>query len=122
MVVPDHISHARLDPSLEEGLAEVKMINEDGVCREMTADELAEQAMLDAEFFARKATIALSMARDLRDIKLSREVDPVVTNPLRWNALTSEKQAEWQAYRILLLDTPQQDGFPEDITWPTKPE
>ena len=30
-------------------------------------------------------------------------------------------QAAWASYRSLLRDVPQQAGFPEDITWPTKP-
>lgn len=29
---------------------------------------------------------------------------------------------EMAAYRQALRDVPQQDGFPVDITWPTKPE
>ena len=30
-------------------------------------------------------------------------------------------QAAWATYRSLLRDVPQQSGFPNDITWPTKP-
>ena len=30
--------------------------------------------------------------------------------------------AEWVAYRQALRDIPAQPGFPENITWPTKPE
>lgn len=30
--------------------------------------------------------------------------------------------AEWVAYRQALRDVPQQPGFPENITWPVKPE
>ncbi len=61
-------------------------------------------------------------ARIERDTILSTVVDPVVTNPLRWADLTTEKQAEWAAYRTALLNVPDQAGFPHDITWPTKPE
>lgn len=48
-------------------------------------------------------------------------VDPLVTNPMRWAEMTSEKQAEWSAYRTALLNITDQAGFPNDITWPTKP-
>ena len=49
-------------------------------------------------------------------------VDPLVSNPLRWADLTPVKQTEWSTYRQELLDVPQQVGFPDTITWPTKPE
>lgn len=60
--------------------------------------------------------------RSDRDYKLLIEVDPLVTNPLRWAELTSDKQAEWSQYRTDLLNVPQQSGFPNTITWPVKPE
>jgi hypothetical protein len=71
------------------------------------------QAELDAE-------LAASL-RAQRDGKLIQEVDPLVTNPLRWAELTDDKQAEWTQYRTDLLNLPEQSGFPNDITWPTKP-
>ena len=72
------------------------------------------QAELDAE-------LAASL-RGQRDQKLVEEVDPLVTNPLRWGELTDAKQAEWTQYRTDLLNLPEQSGFPNTITWPTKPE
>lgn len=59
--------------------------------------------------------------REERDLLLSGVVDPMVTNPLRWNALTDAKQAEWTQYRTDLLNIPDQSGFPNTVTWPTKP-
>jgi agmatine/peptidylarginine deiminase len=56
-----------------------------------------------------------------RDQKLVNEVDPIVTNPLRWAELTDAKQAEWTQYRTDLLNLPAQAGFPNTVTWPTKP-
>ena len=72
------------------------------------------QAELDAE-------LAASL-RAQRDDKLVQEVDPIVTNPLRWAELTDAKQAEWTQYRTDLLNLPAQAGFPNTMTWPTKPE
>ena len=71
------------------------------------------QAELDAE-------LAASL-RGQRDQKLVEEVDPIVTNPLRWAELTDAKQAEWTQYRTDLLNLPAQAGFPNTVTWPTKP-
>ena len=72
------------------------------------------QAELDAE-------LSLNL-RGQRDQKLVEEVDPIVTNPLRWAELTDAKQAEWTQYRTDLLNLPDQSGFPNTVTWPTKPE
>ena len=71
------------------------------------------QAELDAELAAN--------LRGQRDQKLVEEVDPIVTNPLRWAELTEAKQAEWTQYRTDLLNLPAQAGFPNTVTWPTKP-
>ena len=59
--------------------------------------------------------------RTMRDQLLISEVDPIVTNPLRWAELSSTEQQAWADYRTALLDVPQQAGFPGNITWPTKP-
>jgi hypothetical protein len=71
------------------------------------------QAELDAELAAN--------LRGQRDDKLVNEVDPIVTNPLRWAELTDAKQAEWTQYRTDLLNMPDQAGFPNTVAWPTKP-
>jgi hypothetical protein len=31
-------------------------------------------------------------------------------------------QLVWATYRQALRDVPQQDGFPSNVTWPSKPE
>ena len=72
------------------------------------------QAELDAA--------AAAQVRAERNRRLVTEVDPIVSNALRWAEMTAEKQAEWSAYRTALLDITDQAGFPHDITWPTKPE
>jgi len=71
------------------------------------------QAELDAE--------AAAGVRVERNYKLAQEVDPVVSNPLRWADLTAAKQAEWTAYRTALLDITDQAGFPHNVTWPVQP-
>ena len=63
-----------------------------------------------------------NFARYQRNQRLESEVDPIVTNPLRWADLTTAKQNEWTQYRTDLLNVPQQAGFPNTINWPTKPE
>lgn len=36
--------------------------------------------------------------------------------------LSEEEKTLWQTYRQALRDVPQQEGFPEAVTWPTLPE
>ena len=59
--------------------------------------------------------------RRTRNSLLKEEVDVIVSNPLRWNSMTTEEQQEWTDYRQALLDVPQQSGFPDGVTWPVKP-
>ena len=61
------------------------------------------------------------LVRFQRDMTLSAEVDPIVSNSLRWADMTTEQQNAWASYRTALLDIPDQDGFPHNVTWPTKP-
>ena len=65
-------------------------------------------------------SLSLSLRYERNEI-LSQEVDPIVTNPLRWADLTDAKQAEWTQYRTDLLNLTDQAGFPNTVTWPTKP-
>ena len=74
----------------------------------------------DSPEYVPSTPIADSMRQE-RDNILTTVVDPLVSNPLRWADLSSDKQAEWATYRTALLDVPQQAGFP-DVTWPTVPE
>jgi len=93
---------------------------------DMTVDNTVLLSLIGTDFApfsqadhdARTAEIV----RFQRDSTLKYEVDPIVTNPLRWAELTAEKQNEWATYRTDLLNVPQQEGFPNTITWPTKPE
>ena len=65
---------------------------------------------------------AAAQVRAQRDRLLATEVDPLATNSLRWADLTSEEQTAWTQYRRDLLDITDQEGFPHNVTWPTKPE
>lgn len=67
------------------------------------------------------AKIAANVRR-VRNLRLEQEVDPIVSNPLRWAEMTSEEQTTWSQYRTDLLNVPQQSGFPHNVTFPTKPE
>lgn len=50
--------------------------------------------------------------RELRNYKLQTEVDPVVSNPLRWADLSPEQQQAYANYRQALLNMPEDPQFP----------
>tara|TARA_R110002153_G_scaffold94424_1_gene227692 strand:+ start:1343 stop:1690 length:348 start_codon:yes stop_codon:yes gene_type:complete len=57
-----------------------------------------------------------------RDHRLVTEVDPIVSNPLRWADLSATEQLEMANYRTALLNISAQEGFPHNIVWPVKGE
>ena len=90
---------------------------------DMTIDNNDLLTLIGTDFVAYVAPTETSReVRMMRDHLLQSEVDSVVSNPLRWADMTSEKQTEWSQYRTDLLNVPQQSGFPNSISWPTKPE
>ena len=58
-----------------------------------------------------------------RDYLLETEVDPIVSNPLRWADMTAEQQQAWSDYRSALLDITLHANFPhlQQSDWPVKP-
>lgn len=87
--------------------------------RELIGDNFAPYVPpTQEELDAKKSTLV----RRERDYKLIDDVDPIVTNPLRWAELSEEKQNQWKQYRTDLLNISEQPGFPHTINWPTKPE
>jgi hypothetical protein len=73
-----------------------------------------------------EAEMAELLAEHQREVRSSRDnilKDTVdLLNPIRWEAMTEEQKQAWRDYRQALLDVPQQEGFPYDISWPSKPE
>ena len=92
---------------------------------DMTIDNTALLSLIGTDFApfsqADHDVRVASFVRDQRDSKLTNEVDPVVSNPLRWADLSEQEQADVSAYRLALLDVPQQQGFPHTVSWPTPP-
>lgn len=64
---------------------------------------------------------AATAVRQQRDTLLATQVDPIVSNPLRWGDLNEEQQQAWATYRRALLDITTQAGFPHEVTWPVAP-
>lgn len=91
-----------------------------------TIDNTALLALIGDNFSAyvapTQAELDAATAADVRaerDRRLVAEVDPIVSNPLRWNSMSEQEQADMSAYRLALLDVPQQAGFPNTVSWPS---
>lgn len=130
-----------IDPVLEapapEASGEYKAVNRNGVTqdangnwvfawveRDMFADYVDEDGVTvtkvsqEEAYTARKDAEAATAARAERD-KLIASCD--------WMAIKAFEggtgvATEWATYRQALRDVSAQEGFPNDITWPEKPE
>lgn len=75
--------------------------------------------------FEKNTQFEISVLSDeIRDLRLYylQELDAIVQNPLRYAGFTDEYKAKLAEYRQLLLDIPQQQGFPLDVIFPTPPQ
>ena len=64
---------------------------------------------------------AAEAVRAKRDVVLRNDLDPIVSNPLRWAAMTEQQRQDWAGFRDALLAIPEQDGFPHNVVWPAQP-
>ena len=95
---------------------------------DMTVDNSVLLELIGSDYAAYVAPTAEEITAELaasvrgqRDGLLASDVDPIAGNALRWAALTSADREAWSDYREALLDLPAQAGFPNTVTWPTKP-
>lgn len=100
----------------------------DASVTEPSVDHASLRSLIGSDYSAYVAptqeeldAIAASDVRERRDSLLVSQVDPIVSNPLRWADLSAQEQADVSAYRLALLDVPQQQGFPHTVSWPTPP-
>tara|TARA_R100001510_G_scaffold36725_1_gene33168 strand:- start:3725 stop:4141 length:417 start_codon:yes stop_codon:yes gene_type:complete len=95
---------------------------------DMTIDNSALLTLIGSNKEAYVAPTAEEiLAEKERDVREERygllvEMDEILANPLRWAAMSTEQQNSWASYRQALLDISEQSGFPDNVTWPTKPD
>jgi hypothetical protein len=58
--------------------------------------------------------------RGRRNKYIAIHIDTI--NAIRWEGMSQQEKDDWSSYRQALLDIPQQEDFPRNIVWPTKPE
>jgi len=92
--------------------------------RDMFADFVNDEGVTvtkaeqEAEYTARKAEEEATAIRTERDAKLAESDWMVIKAAETGVALATE----WATYRQALRDVTAQTGFPNEVTWPTKPE
>ena len=96
--------------------------------QDSTIDNNAVSALIGSNFTAYTAPTqdeldaeAALTVRVERNTILEKQVDPIISNPLRWAEMTTAEQNSWTQYRTDLLNITDQAGFPHNVTWPTKP-
>jgi hypothetical protein len=114
----NHPTHGWIPYTLDPADTDMT-INNDELLELIGSDYAAYVAPTQEEL---DAALAASIRGHTRDNLLATEVDPLVTNSLRWAELTEAQQAAWTQYRSDLLDITAQAGFPNEVVWPTKPE
>ena len=78
-----------------------------------TAEEEAEWDAMEAAYAAGADTRKAEEVRQERD-QLLQQTD--------WMANSDVTMSDdWRTYRQALRDIPSQEGFPNTVTWPTKP-
>ena len=97
----------------------VRFVCIDGLIREANAEELT--SILEVEVRAVSDALAYQTAlmRQQRTDLLA--ASDWVELPSATSRLTAEKLEAWATYRQALRDVPEQEGFPNEITWPTQP-
>jgi hypothetical protein len=85
------------------------------------ADTNGVVAKTEEEIAAEAELLPSTLAADTRAERNRRlsEADPMM---YEWRPMTSEKRQEWTDYMQALREVPEQEGFPENIEWPEKPE
>ena len=82
-------------------------------------------ALTEIEIAARQAEEALVASQEPERLASQiRQERNTLLSDCDWTQVSDApvNQTAWQTYRQALRDVTSQEGFPYDVTWPTKPE
>lgn len=97
----------------------VRYVCIDGLTREANDDEVTFILENEARAIIDALAYQTAIMRQERDRLLVNS--DWVELPSAIARLTGEQFSAWMTYRQALRDVPQQDSFPNTITWPTQP-
>lgn len=107
---------------IPEGAVEITVEERDAALEEQARGKIlcVENGKIVPRMYTELAWASAAAVRATRDSLLVKHVDRF--NAIRFESLNGAKQKAWIEYRQALLNVPQQEGFPFDISWPTPPE
>ena len=107
---------------IPEGAVEITVEERDAALEEQARGKIlcVENGKIVPRMYTELAWASAAAVRATRDSLLAKHVDRF--NAIRFESLNGAKQKAWIEYRQALLNVPQQEGFPFDISWPTPPE
>jgi len=102
--------------------SEDKVVVENGIEQNTEGDWVTAWAEQDKYASEEEKAADAAAAVSTKSIGL-REMRDEFLLKTDWMALSDvTMSAEWQAYRQALRDIPEQEGFPDNVVWPTKPK
>ena len=107
---------------IPEGAVEITVEERDAALEEQAVGKIlcVENGKIVPRMYTELAWASAAAVRATRDSLLVKHVDRF--NAIRFGSLNVAEQKAWIEYRQALLNVPQQEGFPFDISWPTPPE
>jgi len=94
-------------------------VSVDGVIRDATPEEILQFEIDKERFIQNQLAISLIKKRTERNDLLMKS--DWIELPSAVSRLSQAQVDSWLEYRQKLRDVPQQQGFPENIIWPTVP-
>ena len=109
-------------PVIPSGATECAVEERDAAIEEQALGKILciENGKIVPRMYTELAWASAAAVRATRDSLLAKHVDRF--NAIRFESLNGAQQKAWTEYRQALLNVPQQEGFPFDISWPTPPE
>ena len=107
---------------IPEGAVEITVEERDAALEEQARGKIlcVENGKIVPRMYTELAWASAAAVRATRDSLLVKHVDRF--NAIRFESLNGARKKAWIEYRQALLNVPQQEGFPFDISWPTPPE
>ena len=107
---------------IPEGAVEITVEERDAALEAQALGKIlcVENGKIVPRMYTELAWASAAAVRATRDSLLAKHVDRF--NAIRFESLNGAQQKAWIEYRQALLNVPQQEGFPFDISWPTPPE
>lgn len=101
------------------GTADFTLEGDDKVVMDSGEEYLVGNLSIQNQINARSRELKEWTVRKQRDSLL--QLSDIDVMPDRWNAMSESDKTNWSNYRQELRDITNQQGFPNNVNWPTAP-